>query len=96
MVDAGTTNTRLGWAGEDSPKAFYPSTIGYVDPNQGRMEIEEEEEPQKKMYVGTTAISFRRDFMELESPIVSGLGKFISLHSINNKVEKLNALLFVF
>ncbi len=37
---------------------------------------EKEKVTSKRYYVGTSSLSFRRDFMELESPLSDGLGNY--------------------
>lgn len=101
MVDVGSSSTRMGYAGEDTPKAVFPSLVGVLHgPSSARerdvgrspaavgdsMDVEPKASSatssssssttsaSSRYFVGTTALAFRRDFMELQSPLTDGLG----------------------
>jgi hypothetical protein len=101
VVDVGSSSTRMGYAGEDTPKAVFPSLVGVLHgPSSARerdvgrspaavgdsMDVESKSSSatssssssttsaSSRYFVGTTALAFRRDFMELQSPLTDGLG----------------------
>ncbi|CAM8977114.1 unnamed protein product [Rhodiola kirilowii] len=87
VVDLGSHTCKAGYAGEDAPKAVFPSVAGYID----QMEIDDHAATEKnsitsqdpnnvdkskqkrKLYVGTQALGYRRDNMEIISPLKDGL-----------------------
>ncbi|XP_071911746.1 actin-related protein 4-like [Coffea arabica] len=83
VVDLGSHTCKAGYAGEDAPKAVFPSVVGSID----QMEVDEPDNPDKnsgsvpdskskakrKLYVGSQALGFRRDHMEVLSPIKDGI-----------------------
>ncbi|XP_071901839.1 actin-related protein 4A-like isoform X1 [Coffea arabica] len=83
VVDLGSHTCKAGYAGEDAPKAVFPSVIGSID----QMEVDEPDNPDKnsgsvpdskskakrKLYVGSQALGFRRDHVEVLSPIKDGI-----------------------
>jgi actin-like protein 6A len=97
VVDVGSSVTRMGYAGEDGPKAVFPSAVGVLhapsaatrERDVGRslsaigegMDIEPKASSStsssasasSRYFVGTTALAYRRDFMELQSPLTEGL-----------------------
>lgn len=75
VVDVGSTNVRAGYAGEDTPKSVLPSAVGYSNTATENGEAAEGEKPKKsgKYYVGTTALSYRRDHMMIKNPLSDGL-----------------------
>jgi actin-like protein 6A len=105
VVDVGSSTTRMGYAGEDTPKAVFPSLVGVLhsssssarDRDVGRSpaavgdSMDVESTPNKtsttsssssassRYFVGTTALAYRRDFMELQSPLADGLGTLAAL-----------------
>ncbi|EFJ32170.1 hypothetical protein SELMODRAFT_266988 [Selaginella moellendorffii] len=62
VVDLGSHSCKAGYAGEDAPKAVFPSAVGSVG-----------EKPSSTYYVGNQAIQFRRDFMEVSPALKDGL-----------------------
>lgn len=83
VVDLGSHTCKAGYAGEDAPKAVFPSAVGAIDHmdiddpiaenNAGRGVEYEKPKGKKKFYVGSQALGFRRDHMEVLSPIKDGV-----------------------
>ncbi|CDO98459.1 unnamed protein product [Coffea canephora] len=83
VVDLGSHTCKAGYAGEDAPKAVFPSVIGSID----QMEVDELDNPYKnsgsvpdskskakrKLYIGSQALGFRWDHVEVLSPIKDGI-----------------------
>lgn len=59
VIEIGTHSTRAGFAGEDSPKAVFPSSIGSGSGEGGK----------RSFYVGSQSLSTRRDNVEVVNPI---------------------------
>jgi actin-like protein 6A len=70
VIDAGSSCTRGGFAGEENPKVVFPSNVGVVLGSEGSLE---EGSTKNSYYVGTNSLAFRRDFMEMKSPFDHGL-----------------------
>jgi len=100
VVDVGSNTTKMGYAGEESPKAVFPSVVGVLHgPSSSRerdagrspaavgdaMDVEPKassststassSSSSTRYFVGTNALHYRRDFMELQSPLTDGLGE---------------------
>ncbi|XP_026400810.1 actin-related protein 4-like [Papaver somniferum] len=93
VVDLGSHTCKAGYAGEDAPKAVFPSCVGVIEQLEDSDDIkaEKESEPvpdsknggkpiesdktkvKRKLYVGSQALGYRRDHMEVVSPIKDGL-----------------------
>ncbi|KAK4479277.1 hypothetical protein RD792_014788 [Penstemon davidsonii] len=82
VVDLGSHTCKAGYAGEDAPKAVFPSVVGSID----QMEVDDPDNSDKnsvsadskpkgkhKFYVGSQDLGFRRDHMEVLSPIKDGI-----------------------
>ncbi|XP_074372855.1 actin-related protein 4-like isoform X3 [Apium graveolens] len=83
VIDLGSHTCKAGYAGEDAPKAVFPSVVGSVD----QMEVDDPETPDKnsgsvqetkskekrKLYVGSQALGYRRDNMEVLPTIKDGV-----------------------
>ncbi|XP_022134917.1 actin-related protein 4 [Momordica charantia] len=93
VLDLGSHTCKAGYAGEDAPKAVFPSVVGSID----QMEVDDTTSAEKnsgsagesksntktldsdkgkgkrKLYVGSQALGFRRDNMEVLSPIKDGV-----------------------
>ncbi|XP_047337580.1 actin-related protein 4-like [Impatiens glandulifera] len=83
VVDLGSHTCKAGYAGEDAPKAVFPSVVGAID----QMDIDDPDaennassaldskklKEKRKLYVGSQALGFRRDHMEVLSPIKDGV-----------------------
>jgi actin-like protein 6A len=72
VVDIGSFETRVGFAGEDSPKAVYPSlvglTVGGDDVSMTGAAGGEDNAERSKWKVGAAELSYRRDDTEVRSP----------------------------
>ncbi|MQL74324.1 hypothetical protein Taro_006673 [Colocasia esculenta] len=93
VIDLGTYTCKAGYAGEDAPKAVFPSVVGSIDQtggvddtkfekdtdsvselkNDGRQFVTDEAKARRKLYVGSQALGYRRDYMEVVSPIKDGV-----------------------
>ncbi|KAH6797679.1 actin-related protein 4 [Perilla frutescens var. hirtella] len=83
VIDLGSHTCKAGYAGEDAPKAVFPSVVGSID----EMEIDDADNSNKnsgsapdskakgkcKFYVGSQELGFRRDHMEVLSPVKDGI-----------------------
>ncbi|KAL8150604.1 hypothetical protein V2J09_020412 [Rumex salicifolius] len=94
VLDLGSHTCKAGYAGEDAPKAVFPSVVGTID----QMDVDEPDNPdpeqnsgsapdsnntaktfdsekksKRKLYVGSQAMGFRRDNMEVLSPFKNGV-----------------------
>jgi actin-like protein 6A len=86
----------MGYAGEDSPKAVFPSVVGVMystgkdkevgrssaaglgeeqelETSENHKEKEDRDKASRRYFVGTSSLTFRRDYMELENPLTDGL-----------------------
>ena len=95
MVDIGSNCTKVGYAGEDSPKAVFPSAVGILySSKEGAVkssalgdenDVDMDNKPfasasaGKKYYVGTNSIALRREGMEIEQALSDGLGEAMAL-----------------
>lgn len=93
VMDVGYTNCKAGFAGEDNPKAVFPSHVGVVRPGKDGVVGQRASAAGDKMDVdgpasapagaaaggdvrysiGTSALHYRKDHMEIENPIQDGL-----------------------
>ncbi|KAJ3682299.1 hypothetical protein LUZ60_014872 [Juncus effusus] len=85
VVDLGSYSCKAGYAGEDAPKAVFPSVVGSIEQTETESEVKPEKESdsaqdpkstekaKRKLYVGTQALDFRRDNMEVISPFKDGI-----------------------
>ncbi|XP_042964817.1 actin-related protein 4-like isoform X1 [Carya illinoinensis] len=92
VIDLGSHTCKAGYAGEDAPKAVFPSVVGAIDQmevddlektenksgsvdskNTVRTVDSEKTKGKRKLYVGSQALGFRRDNMEVLSPIKDGV-----------------------
>ena len=80
VLDVGSYSTRVGYAGEDSPKADFPTVIGIApsksdDDVMETSNIEDSSKIRDKLdyVVGTNYITAVREGLELQSPIQDGL-----------------------
>ncbi|GMN59205.1 hypothetical protein TIFTF001_028295 [Ficus carica] len=88
VIDLGSHTCKAGYAGEDAPKAVFPSVVGSID----QMEVDDSANAEKnsgsaveaknnaekpkgnrKLYVGSQNLGFRRDHMEVLSPMKDGI-----------------------
>ncbi|KAB5524724.1 hypothetical protein DKX38_022473 [Salix brachista] len=68
VIDLGSHTCKAGYAGEDAPKAVFPSVVGSMD----QMDVDDATS-KCKLYVGSQALGFRRDNMEVLSPFKDGI-----------------------
>ena len=90
VVDVGHTSCKAGFAGEDNPKAVFPSHVGVVRPGKDgvvgqrpaatgdSMDVDGASAPagaaaDVKYSIGTSALAYRKDHMEIEHPMTDGL-----------------------
>lgn len=76
VFDVGSYSFRAGYAGEDSPKAELPSTIGVVDDPDIPMETDEntlKQTDNKKYYIDTNMIKVPRKGMEMTTFLKDGM-----------------------
>ncbi|GFS32400.1 actin-related protein 4 [Actinidia rufa] len=93
VIDLGSHTCKAGYAGEDAPKAVFPSVVGSIDQmdvddcdnlekdsgpvldskNIVRPFDSEKSKGKRKLYVGSQALGYRRDHMEVLSPIRDGV-----------------------
>ncbi|KAL3748743.1 hypothetical protein ACJRO7_009908 [Eucalyptus globulus] len=93
VIDLGSHTCKAGYAGEDAPKAVFPSVVGSID----QMEVDDaantdtnsgaamdaksnaktpdsdKSKGKRKLYVGSQALGYRRDNMEVISPFKDGI-----------------------
>ncbi|KAI6683368.1 hypothetical protein NL676_029281 [Syzygium grande] len=93
VIDLGSHTCKAGYAGEDAPKAVFPSVVGSID----QMEVDDaantdtnsgaameakgnvktpdsdKNKGKRKLYVGSQALGYRRDHMEVISPFKDGI-----------------------
>ncbi|XP_071954669.1 actin-like protein 6A [Antedon mediterranea] len=80
VFDVGSYSIRAGYAGEDSPKADFPTIVGVVDnKDEKSMEVDGDsgqtikESKSKKYVIDTNALHFPREGMELSHPLKDGM-----------------------
>ncbi|KAK1272983.1 Actin-related protein 4 [Acorus gramineus] len=92
VLDLGSHMCKAGYAGEDAPKAVFPSVVGSIE-QMGPVDVTMSErdsdsasdhkstvqsfdsdkaKAKRKLYVGSQALGYRRDYMEVISPIRDG------------------------
>lgn len=67
VLDIGTVNSRVGFAGDDTPKAFFPSVAGVV-PQSGT-----DKAKSSRYLVGNTKPFMHREHQEIKSALKNGL-----------------------
>ncbi|XP_077223273.1 actin-related protein 4 isoform X2 [Tasmannia lanceolata] len=85
VLDLGSHTCKAGYAGEDAPKAVFPST-GVDDAVKSESESvmdsknivrpfsdSDKAKGKRKLYVGSQALEYRRDHMEVLSPMKDGV-----------------------
>lgn len=93
VIDLGSHTCKAGYAGEDAPKAVFPSVVGSVDQSGAIEDVKSEKDVEsnmdskntvklsnsdkiktkRKLYVGSQALGYRRDYMEVISPFKDGV-----------------------
>ncbi|CAK8683617.1 actin-like protein 6B [Clavelina lepadiformis] len=69
VFDAGSHSFRAGYAGEDCPKADFPSRIGVEMVEVMETDNAEESKPDKKLSIDTSQLLFPKKGMEVVTPI---------------------------
>ncbi|CEL58128.1 Actin-related protein 4 OS=Emericella nidulans (strain FGSC A4 / ATCC 38163 / CBS 112,46 / NRRL 194 / M139) GN=arp4 PE=3 SV=1 [Rhizoctonia solani AG-1 IB] len=67
VLDIGTSTTRAGYAGDDVPKAVFPTTFGYTTHYSG------DENKEVRIHLGDEGVSLWRDGMEVGNPLQNGI-----------------------
>ncbi|EFA84276.1 actin-like protein 6A [Heterostelium album PN500] len=86
VLDVGTSYSKGGYAGEDSPKAIFPTDVGvtYTSGKDGMVGSREQgigedqdmdQDVKKTYYIGTNSITYKRPHMEIQNPLQDGLIK---------------------
>ncbi|KAJ6418465.1 hypothetical protein OIU84_001764 [Salix udensis] len=89
VIDFGSHTCKAGYAGEDAPKAVFPSVVGSIDQmdvddmtsneknvavdSKNNVKDSEKGKGKRKLFVGSQALGFRRDHMEVLSPFKDGI-----------------------
>ncbi|KAI8888074.1 Actin/actin-like protein [Backusella circina FSU 941] len=83
VFDMGTTSTRAGYAGEDTPRVMFPTSYGVIEHEQDTVmteqgdDTEETEKKEKKTtreyYIGDINVNKWRSDMEIRNPLKDGL-----------------------
>ncbi|KAG9104041.1 NuA4 histone acetyltransferase subunit [Ceratobasidium sp. 370] len=79
VLDIGTSTTRAGYAGDDVPKAVFPTTFGYTThytPPEGADPNDEEAAKANKevrIHLGDEGVSLWREGMEVGNPLQNGI-----------------------
>ncbi|KAB5515157.1 hypothetical protein PHYPO_G00250550 [Pangasianodon hypophthalmus] len=74
VFDIGSFSTRAGYAGEDCPKADFPTSLGVHVEEAGPGEMAAEQENNgRSFYLDTTALHVPRAEVELISPLKNGM-----------------------
>ncbi|XP_025920968.1 uncharacterized protein LOC112965813, partial [Apteryx rowi] len=75
VFDIGSFSVRAGYAGEDCPKADFPTTVGLLSPDEAAMELDGDKDKKggKVYYIDTNALHVAREAMEVVSPLKNGM-----------------------
>ncbi|XP_020221948.1 actin-related protein 4 isoform X1 [Cajanus cajan] len=93
VIDLGSHTCKAGYAGEDAPKAVFPSVVGAIDQmdidgtgdadensgasgdlqNNAKNNDSDKTKGKCKLYVGSQSLGYRRDYMEVLSPLKNGV-----------------------
>ncbi|WVY95806.1 hypothetical protein V8G54_027957, partial [Vigna mungo] len=93
VIDLGSHTCKAGYAGEDAPKAVFPSVVGAIDQmdidgpvhagvssgsavgiqNNKKNHESDRTKEKCKLYIGSQSLGYRRDYMELLSPLKNGV-----------------------
>uniref|UniRef100_A0A8B9HGG2 Actin-like 6B n=1 Tax=Astyanax mexicanus TaxID=7994 RepID=A0A8B9HGG2_ASTMX len=75
VFDIGSFSTRAGYAGEDCPKADFPTSLGVHVEEEGPAEMgaEQDNNSGRTFYMDTTALHVPRPGVELISPLKNGM-----------------------
>lgn len=68
VFDIGSYNIRTGYSGEDCPRSVIPSNVGVLQTDRdGDANMESNEKGGTQYVVGSSALSFRRDNMDVQN-----------------------------
>ncbi|KAG8895013.1 NuA4 histone acetyltransferase subunit [Tulasnella sp. 403] len=75
VLDIGSSSTRLGYAGEDTPRCVIPTSYGYIPRTVKTLNAEgvEVETISRDLYVGENGVGRWRPGMEVGNPMAEGL-----------------------
>ncbi|KAH0626043.1 hypothetical protein JD844_000746 [Phrynosoma platyrhinos] len=75
VFDIGSFSIRAGYAGEDCPKADFPTTVGLLSHDESAMELEGDKENKsgKVYYIDTNSLHVPRENTEVISPLKNGM-----------------------
>ncbi|KAJ8416606.1 hypothetical protein AAFF_G00324840 [Aldrovandia affinis] len=75
VFDIGSFSTRAGYAGEDCPKADFPTSLGVLVEEEGGGELgaEQDKAAGRTLYLDTNALHVARAGVELFSPLKNGM-----------------------
>lgn len=88
MLDIGSSAVRAGYAGDDTPKAVFSTSYGYISKSEGEdvtmqdaienaTNVPSAEKP--KLFIGQHGPSMYRHGMEVANPLQNGLSTFSNL-----------------
>lgn len=91
VLDIGTTTTRAGYAGEDTPRVMFPTSFGYIDTEEqitqqqadgdvvmGEGEgIDPTSVKKREYFIGDNKINKFKSHMEIMNPLKDGLSKVL-------------------
>uniref|UniRef100_A0A670J2Y5 Actin like 6B n=1 Tax=Podarcis muralis TaxID=64176 RepID=A0A670J2Y5_PODMU len=75
VFDIGSFSVRAGYAGEDCPKADFPTTVGLLSHDESAMELDGDKEKKsgKVYYIDTNSLHVPRENTEVISPLKNGM-----------------------
>ncbi|XP_072255340.1 actin-like protein 6B isoform X1 [Pyxicephalus adspersus] len=74
VFDIGSYSLRAGYAGEDCPKADFPTTLGVFSPDESvSSDPEKERKLSRVYYIDTTCLHVPRPHTEVTSPLKNGM-----------------------
>ncbi|XP_015283370.1 PREDICTED: actin-like protein 6B [Gekko japonicus] len=75
VFDIGSFSVRAGYAGEDCPKADFPTTVGFLSHDESAMELDGDKDKKagKVYYIDTNSLHVPRENTEVVSPLKNGM-----------------------
>ncbi|KAL3841942.1 hypothetical protein ACJMK2_020019 [Sinanodonta woodiana] len=75
VFDIGSYSFRAGYAGEDSPKAEFPTHYGFIEDTSAAMELDDpsNQKLEHKYYIDTNSIKVPRKGMEIQNFLKDGI-----------------------
>ncbi|KAM8972723.1 actin-like protein 6B [Pelodytes ibericus] len=74
VFDIGSYSVRAGYAGEDCPKADFPTTLGVLSPDDSiPSELENDHKLSRVYYIDSTCLHVPRQLTEVTSPLKNGM-----------------------